>query len=175
MTKVGWAEWDDAELLAVTGTLPAAEHARTISEILLAGPTAEERHQLRREKAVEDARRAEMRDVADSVDAVAFRARINGTAAAHNPLAEAAAEPFRDREAAGRRRRAIDILREHGLEDVLGASSGVIFDRYLGVLEAPGPDTRQLDIQYESGRAEAEAEARRQRINHYRSHRIEYR
>jgi hypothetical protein len=100
----------------------------------------------------------------------AFRARVNGTPP-RNVLAEAAAEPFRDREAATRRRAAIDILRRHDLEDVItGASSGVIFDANMGVVE-PQRDVAQraaLDRRYEAARSEREAAERNRAIEQYR-------
>ena len=149
--------------------LPGGERARSIGEILAAGPSAEERRQLRREAAADEARRAEARDAADVMDTVAFRRLLNG-APAHNPLAEAAAEPFRDREESARRRRARDILREHGLADVLGASSGAVFDPHLGILE-PAPDVAQrarMDYEYEAARAEVAASSRRRAVDRYR-------
>ena len=86
-------------------------------------------------------------------------------------LAGAAAEPFRDREAAARRRAAIDVLRPLGLADVItGGQSGVIFDANMGMLE-PVPDVAEraeLDRIYEAERSERLAEEGRAIINRSR-------
>jgi len=157
----GWGAWE----------LPASEHLRTVAEILQAPPTPEERRQLRREQAAEEARRADVRDAADSADARAFMRAVNGTPA-HNPLEMAAAEPFRDPEAATRRRAAIDVLRQHGLQDViLGGQSGAIFDVNLGLLE-PERDTTQraeLDRRYEFQRGEREVADRNRVVEQFRA------
>jgi hypothetical protein len=97
--------------------------------------------------------------------------RVNGTPP-RDVLAEAAAgEPFRDREAAARRRAAIDALRPLGLADVItGGQSGVVFDANMGILE-PEPDVAQraaLDRQYVFERAERQAEERREAVNRAR-------
>jgi hypothetical protein len=155
----GWAGWvEDHEL-------PASRHLRTVAEIVSAPPTPTERRAERREQAEAEARRASARDAADNAAAAQFVARINGTPP-REPLADAAAEPFRDREAAARRRAAIDILKRHDLQDViLGGQSGVILDANIGVIE-PVPDVAQraeLDRQYEFERSEREA-AERNRV-----------
>src|SRR5262245_593593 len=62
-----WGAWE----------MPGGERARTVAQILAAGPGPEERRQARQEQAVEDARRGESRDAADAAAAAAFRARIN--------------------------------------------------------------------------------------------------
>ena len=149
--------------------LPAGGQARTVAEILQAPASPEERRQLRREEAAAEERRAEVADIADAADTVAFRALVNGTPP-RDVLAGALAEPFRDREESARRRRARDILREHGLADVLGASSGAVFDPHLGILE-PAPDVAQrarMDYEYEAARAEVEASSRRRAVDRYR-------
>ena len=105
----GWAAWE----------LPASAHLRSVSEILLAPPSPEERRALRREQAEAEAKRASAADTADNAAAAAFMGRVTATPP-RDVLAEAAAgEPFRDREAAARRRAAIDVLRPLGLADVI--------------------------------------------------------
>jgi hypothetical protein len=142
-----------------------------VAEILSAPPSPEERRALRREQAEAEAKRASAADTADNAAAAAFMAQINGTPP-RDVLAEAAAEmPFRDREAAARRRAAIDVLRPLGLADVVtGFQSGVVFDANMGVLE-PVPDVAQraaMDRQYVSGRSERQAEERREAVNRAR-------
>ena len=148
--------------------LPAGGQARTVAEILQAPASPEERRQLRREAATEEARRAEVRDAADSADAMVFVARVNGMVA-HNPLA--AADAPRDREAASRRRQAIEVLKPLGLADVVtGGNSGAVLDVNLGILE-PAPDLAQrarMDYEYEAARAEVEASSRRRAVDRYR-------
>jgi hypothetical protein len=161
----GWAGWVEAH------ELPAAEHLRSVAEILSAPPSPEERRALRREQAEAEARRASAADTADNAAAAAFMGRVNGTPP-RDVLAEAAAgEPFRDREAAARRRAAIDALRPLGLADVItGGQSGVVFDANMGILE-PEPDVAQraaLDRQYVFERAERQAEERREAVNRAR-------
>jgi hypothetical protein len=160
----GWAAWvEDHEL-------PAARQLRSVAEILSAPPSPEERRALRREQAEAEAKRASARDTADNAAAAAFMARINGTPP-RDVLAEAAVEPFRDREAAARRRAAIDVLRPLGLADVItGGQSGVILDANIGVIE-PVPDVAQraeLDRQYEAERSERLAEEGRAIVNRAR-------
>ena len=156
-----WAGWE----------LPGSEHLRTVAEILQAPASPEERRQVRREEAAAEARRAEVRDVSDATDAAAFMAKVNGSAAVSNPLEAASAEPFRDREAASRRRAAIEVLRPLGLQDVItGGASGAVLDVNLGILE-PAPDVAQrarMDYEYEAARAEVEASSRRRAVDRYR-------
>jgi hypothetical protein len=150
--------------------LPAAEHLRTTAEILFGPPTPGEREARRREKDAAAAERGAVQDAVDAADATTFRAKMNG-APAHNPLAEAAAEPFRDREAAARRRAAIEALRPLGLADVItGGTSGAVLDVHLGILERE-PDLAAraaMDRQWESGRAEREYADRRRAVDQYR-------
>jgi hypothetical protein len=162
-----WAGWE----------LPGSEHLRTVAEILQAPASPEERRQERREARRAEARRAEARDASDATDAAVFMAKINGASVSvRNPLEAASAEPFRDREAASRRRAAIEALRPLGLEDViLGGNSGAVLDPNLGILEPQRRDTRELDLQYENQRAEVKAEARRARVDHHRHNRLRYR
>jgi hypothetical protein len=160
----GWAGWvEDHEL-------PAAAAARTIGEILQAPPTPEERRALRREQAEQEQRRAAALDAAEASATQGFIARMNGHAP-RDVLAEAAVEPFRDREAAARRRAAIEALRPLGLADVItGGQSGVILDANMGVLE-PVPDMAQraeMDRTYESGRSERRAAEGRAIVNRAR-------
>ncbi len=86
-------------------------------------------------------------------------------------LAEAAAEPFRDREALDDRKRAIELLKPRGLAHVVtGAWSGVVIDANLGVLE-PEPDLAQraaMDRAYESARSEREVAERNRAVERYR-------
>jgi hypothetical protein len=144
----------------VLDELPVSEHLRTVAEILNAPPTAAERRQLRREQA--EAQAGHDSPAADAAAAAAFRARINGTPP-RDVLGEAAVEPFRDREAAGRRRAAIDALRPLGLADVItGGQSGVVIDANMGILE-PVPDVAArdaMDRQYEFERSRREADER---------------
>jgi hypothetical protein len=160
----GWAGWVEAH------ELPASEHLRTVGEILSAPPSPEERRALRREQAEAEAKRASAADSADNAAAAAFMARVNGTPP-RDVLAGAAAEPFRDREAAARRRAAIDALRPLGLADVItGSQSGVIFDANMGILE-PVPDVAEraaLDRRYEAERSERLAEQGRAIVNQAR-------
>jgi len=155
-----WAVWE----------LPAGEHLRTISQILQAPPSAEERREAKRDKAAEDEDKASELAWSTGADARAFMRAVNG-APAYNPLALAAAEPFRDRDALSRRRAAIDILRKHGLEDVVtGGTSGCVIDPNMGVLE-PEPDTAQrdgLDRRYELQRSARQAEWRTREVDRYR-------
>jgi hypothetical protein len=152
--------------------LPAGEHLRGVAEILAAGPGPEERHRLRQAEAAAEAKRTEakdaVRDAADSADAMVFVARVNGMVA-HNPLA--AADAPRDREAASRRRQAIEVLKPLGLADVVtGGNSGAVLDVNLGILE-PAPDLAQrarMDYEYEAARAEVEASSRRRAVDRYR-------
>jgi hypothetical protein len=152
----GWAGWvEDHEL-------PASRQLRSVAEIVSAPPTPAERRAERREQAEAEARRASAQDAADSAAAAQFMARTNGTPP-RDQLAGAAAEPFRDREAAARRRAAIDVLRPLGLADVItGGQSGVIFDANMGVLEPPQdePARAAMDRQYEFERSQREADAR---------------
>jgi len=157
----GWAAWE----------LPASEHLRTVAEVLRAGPTPEERARLKLEDDEKKAERSRVQDAVFADDTVAFRARINGTPA-HTPLASAAAEPFRDREAAARRRAAIEILKAHDLADVItGGASGCVLDPNVGILEPVRDEAQraELDRAYESGRAEREAEWGRREVNRYRA------
>jgi hypothetical protein len=153
--------------------LPAAEHLRTVAEILSAPPSPEERRALRREQAEAEAKRARAQDSGDSAAAAAFIARVTGTPP-RDVLAEAAAEPFRDREAHARRRAAIEVLRPLGLEDVLtGGSSGVIFDANMGVIE-PEPDVAQraaMDFDYETRRSAERAEEGRRFVEDIKTRR----
>ena len=152
--------------------LPASQHLRSVAAILSEQPTSrEERDAERRAQAEDDERRERAQDAADVGATAAFRARVNGTPP-RNVLADAAAEPFRDREAAARRRAAIDVLRPHGLADVItGGSSGCVMDANLGVLEPP-PDqaARQaMDRQYAFERSARAAEAGTRAVNAFRA------
>ena len=158
----GWAAWE----------LPASEHLRTVGEILAAPESPEERRARRRVEAEAEARRASALDAADNTAAAGFMARLNGHAA-RDPLAAATAgEPFRDREAAVRRRAAIDALRPLGLADVItGGSSGAVLDANMGILE-PMQDEAQraeLDRRYAFARSEREAEEGRAIVNRSRA------
>jgi hypothetical protein len=142
--------------------LPASEHLRTVAEILSAPPSPEERRAERREQAEAEARRASAADTADNAAAAAFMARVNGTPP-RNPLA-AAEPPGRDREAAARRRAAIDVLKPHGLQDVITGQPGAvpILDFNMGIIES-APDLAQraaMDRQYECERSQREADVR---------------
>jgi hypothetical protein len=160
-----WTGWLEAH------ELPASEHARTISQILQAPESAEERRELRREQAAEQAKRDGVRDIADGADARAFMRAVNGTAP-RDVLGEAMHEPFRDREAAVRRRQAIDVLRPLGLSDVItGGTSGCVMDRHLGILEPAGEGVAaraELDRRYFARREERELEERRRAVDGYR-------
>lgn len=158
----GWAGWE----------LPASEHLRTVTEILTAPETAEERRQTRREEAAAEAKRASAQDSADNAAAAGFMARLNGHAL-QDPLAAAAVEPpGRDREAAARRRAAIDLLKPHGLQDVITGQPGslVILDANIGILEAPPDESAraELDRRYELQRSEREREDRCRAVDGYR-------
>ena len=117
-----------------------------------------------------EAKRASAADTADNAAALQFMARVNGTPP-RNPLA--AAEPAgRDREAAARRRAAIDVLKPHGLQDVITGQPGAvpILDANMGILE-PVPDVAEraeLDRRYAFERSEREAEERRAIVNRAR-------
>jgi hypothetical protein len=164
MTEAGWAGWLEAH------ELPASENLRTVAEVLSAPPTAAERAQLRAEAAEAEAKRAVVQDVADSAAAAQFIAQVNGTPA-RDPLAAGAAEPFRDREALGDRKRAIELLKPHGLAHVVtGYRSGVVIDPNMGVLEVPQDERAraELDRRYESQRAEREIAARNRTVDRYR-------
>lgn len=161
MSGEGWAAWE----------LPASEHLRTVAEILSAPPAPEERRALRREQAEAEAKRASAADTADNAAAAGFMARLNGHAP-RDPLAVAAAgEPFRDREAAARRRAAIDALRPLGLADVItGGGGGAVLDANMGILE-PVPDVAEraeLNRVYEAQRSERLAEEGRAIVNRAR-------
>ena len=148
----GWAAWE----------LPASQHLRSVAEILSAPETPAERRARRREEAEEEAKRASAADTADNAAAAAFMARVNGTPP-RNPLA-AAEPPGRDREAAARRRAAIDVLKPHGLQDVITGQPGAvpILDFNMGIIE-PVPDVAEraaMDRQYEFERSEREADVR---------------
>ena len=159
----GWAGWVEAH------ELPAAEHLRTAAEILRrprrqrSGVRCGVKRRKRR-------RNAAARDAADIAAAAAFLARINGTPP-RDVLAEAAAEPSRDREATARRRAAIDVLRALGLQDLItGGQSGVVFDANMGVLE-PVRDVAEraaLDRRYVAERSERLAEQGRTIVNRSR-------
>jgi hypothetical protein len=161
-----WAGWVEAH------ELPGSAHLRTVAEILSAPATAEERRAERREEAEAEAKRASAADTADNAAAQGFMARMNGHAPL-DPLTAAAAEPpGRDRETAARRRAAIDLLRPHGLQDVVtGFQSGVVFDANMGVLEPPRDVAQQaaLDRRYEAERSERLAEERRAIVNRSRA------
>jgi hypothetical protein len=152
MVETGW----------VLDELPASQHLRSVQEILSAPPNRAERDQLRREQAEADERDARVQDLADTAAAAAFRARLNGHPS-RDPLADAAAEPFRDHEAATRRRAAVEILKRHDLADVItGGASGCVIDPNIGIIE-PVPDVAEraeLDRQYEFERSQREAEER---------------
>jgi hypothetical protein len=164
----GWAGWPEAH------ELPVSEHLRTVAEVLASPPTPEERRQAKREQAEAAERREELRDVADSVAAAAFRAQVNGRAprGVADVLAGAAAGDALDREEHDRRRAAVRILRQHGLEDVLGVPSGTVWDANMGEL-APEPDPAErarLNLAYEIGRSEREVAARNRAVEQYRQH-----
>jgi hypothetical protein len=169
MTETGWAGWLEPR------EMPAGAAARSISEILAAGPTAAERAQIRREAAEEEAKRAEVRDVADAMATAAFRAQVNGRTVpgVADVLAGAAGRDALDREEHDRRRAAVRVLREHGLEDVLGVATGFVQDANLGLL-SPADDARSraaradMDRQYAFARSEREAEERRAVVNRSR-------
>jgi hypothetical protein len=123
----------------VPDELPVSAHLRTVAEILNQPPSPEERRALRREAAEAEARRAQAQDFADSVAARGFMDRLNGRPGrgAADVLAAAGRDGF-ERENAGRRRAAIEAMKPLGLADVItGGQSGVIFDRNVGVIEAP--------------------------------------
>jgi hypothetical protein len=164
MTETGWAGWVEAH------ELPASEQLRSVAEILNQPMTAAERRQVKREQAEEAERLASARDAADVAATEAFRARMTGRPP-RNPLADAAAEPFRDHEAAARRRAAIDALRPLGLADVItGGASGCVLDVNLGILE-PAPDVAErarMDRQYEAARSEREVEERNRAVEQFR-------
>ena len=146
-----------------TDELPASVALRSV----LSGESSpEERRALRREQAEADVRRARAQDTADSAAAAVFMARMRGETVhgVADVLAGAAgARDGLDVDAHSRRREAVAILRRHGLADVLGAPSGVVLDANLGVLERPVDERARarLDFEYESGRSERAAEARR--------------
>ena len=75
------------------------------------------------------------------------------------------------REAASRRRAAIEVLKPLGLADVItGGASGAVLDVNLGILE-PAPDVAQrarMDYEYEAARAEVAASSRRRAVDRYR-------
>jgi hypothetical protein len=149
--------------IAEPNELPAGQALRSVATILADHPTSRaERDQERWERAREDARQARVQDVADTMEAAAFRASLRGETprTAGDVLTEAGREPL-GRQDAGRRRAAIEILRQHGLADVIdGGGSGVVIDANMGVLE-PFVDERAraaMDQQYEFERAERKAE-----------------
>jgi hypothetical protein len=152
----GWAGWVEAH------ELPASAHLRSVTEILSAPESPEERRARRREEAEAEARRADARDAADASATQGFIARMNGHAM-QDPLAAAASEPFRDHEAAARRRAAVEILKRHDLADVItGGASGCVIDPHLGIVE-PAPDLAQraaMDHQYAFERSQREADER---------------
>lgn len=158
MVETGWS--------GVPDELPASEHLRSVAEILSAPPsTREQRDAERREQREAEARRDRVADAADRAAADAFMMRFNGRERT-DPLADARREPFRDTEALTRRRAAINVLKQHGLADVItGGQSGVIFDPNIGVLE-PVLDERarsaraSMDRQYEFERSQRDAEER---------------
>ena len=98
-----------------------------------------------------------------------FMARLNGHAG-RDPLAEAAAEPARDRHEVARKRAATDILRRYGLQDVIQGVPAAFWDANMGILESP-PDEAQraeMDRRYEFERSERRAEERRRAVDGYR-------
>lgn len=162
MGAVGW--WPEE--------LPAAQHARSITEILNAPSSRADRDQLRLEREAEADRRARAADAAAAADNMRFAAMAAGRPAV-DPLAAARSDiPFRDQQTAIRRRSAIEVLRSHGLEDVItGGDSGCIFDPNLGLLE-PQRDTAERDrmnFEYESGRSERESSANTAYVNRSRA------
>jgi hypothetical protein len=149
----GFAGWLPDEL-------PASKHLRrTLAEVALP-PSAAERAAAR-----EEAERTSARDTGSGADEAGFIARMN----AHpprDPLADAAAEPFRDREAAVRRRAAIAALRPLGLADVItGGQSGCVLDANMGILEPVEDQSARAanaaaDRRYEFERSQREADER---------------
>jgi hypothetical protein len=154
MIETGWT--------AAPDELPVSAHLRSVAEILAAPLTAAERRQARRELDEQDERRAQVRDVADAAESVAFRARVNGYQLHGTADVLAGVRDGLDREQHERRRAAARVLREHGLADVLGVPSGTVFDANLGALEPPQDERARaaMDREYEHGRALREAEAR---------------
>ena len=146
-----------------------SEHLRTVAEILSAPEIPEERRARKAELAEAEAKRTSAANPANGTAEAQFRARVNGHTP-RNPLA--VAEPLgRDREAATRRRAAIDALRPLGLADVItGGWSGAVLDANMGILE-PVQDEAQraeLDRQYAFQRSEREAAERCRTVERYR-------
>ncbi len=150
--------------------LPVSQHLRSVAEILNAPPTAAERRQLKREQDEQARRRADVADAASAASARGFIAAMNGTPP-RDVLAEAAREPFRDREQAARRRAAIDVLRPLGLADVIsGYQSGTVWDYNMGELQAPQDESARaaMDRQYVFERSQREAEERTRAVDQAR-------
>jgi hypothetical protein len=148
----GWAGWVEEP-----PELPAGKFARSVAEVALPQSRAE------RQQAEGEARAGRDSPAADSDAAVAFMARVNGTSPRSSPLAQAVAEPFRDREALDDRRRAIEALKPLGLAHVIvGGQSGCVLDANMGILE-PLQDERAraaMDRQYEFERSARAADER---------------
>jgi len=89
-------------------------------------------------------------------------------------LAAAAGRDELDHESRDRRRAAVRILREHGLEDVLGVPSGSVWDVHLGELP-PVEDPRAravraaMDYAYEQQRSERERADRVRAVDQFRA------
>jgi hypothetical protein len=129
----------------------------------------EERREDRQAAAAKKAKEAVAKNEELAGSEAAFMARVNGHAA-RNPLAEASAEPVRDRHEAARKRAAADILRQYGLQDVIQGVPAAFWDANMGILESP-PDEAQraeMDRRYEFERSERRAEERRRAVDGYR-------
>ena len=165
MVATGWLTAEE---------MPASQHLRSVAAILAEQPTTrEERDAERAERAEDDERRARIQDTADTVAAVNFMRSVRGEApkTAADVLAEAGRDPV-GRQDGHRRRAAIEILKVHGLADVItGGDSGCVIDVNMGVLEPVGDERAraEMDRRYAFERSEREAEQRTREVNRYRA------
>jgi hypothetical protein len=117
-----------------------AEPGHDLTEILYAEPSYEDRQKARREQGERDRLAARAQVAQDGAETHNWLGRLRGQGmpTVGDVLARARQDDGPDRSDAVRLRAARRVLREHGLEDVLGGSSGVIFDANMGTVERGG-------------------------------------
>lgn len=164
MVEVGWVESHE---------MPASRELRSLADILAAPPSTREQRDIERAERVEAEERSGRAQLhADAVETEMFLHRLRGTTP-KSVLDQALHEPFRDNQAAIRRRAAIDALRPLGLSDVItgGFDSGVILDANVGVVE-PVRDERavaQMNQDYEFERSQRAAEERTRAVAQFKT------
>jgi cytochrome c5 len=115
------------------------EPGRGLAEILYREPTYEDRQKTRREQSERDRLAARAQVAADGAETHGWLSRLRGQGmpTAADVLARARRDDGPDRSDAVRRQAARRVLREHGLEDVLGGGPMTVLDVNMGCLESP--------------------------------------